>query len=80
MCATRVTLRPHTPVSERFLRSQVSRHHGLRAMMCRHLSVRQKLACALLLWWREAFVYLAFQVQFGTCVRLTNTYHSYLCL
>jgi len=47
-----------TPVS-----SQVSRRYGIRSLTCRHLSTRQKLACTLLLWWREVFVYFAFQVR-----------------
>ena len=58
---------------------QVSRRHGIRSLTCRHLSARQKLACAVLLCWREAFVYFAFQVQRLTLFRDNPTAVHTLC-
>ena len=51
---------------------QVSLRHGFRSLACRHLSLRQKLGCALLLLWREVFVYFAFQVRYtsGICATI----------
>ena len=51
------------PLAEEPCPAQVSRRHGIRSLACRQLSARQKLACALLLWWREVLVYFAFQVE-----------------